>query len=221
MRNELVQEFLPFGRRLARRYAGRGIPLEDLEQVALLALVKSVERFDPDRGVKFTTFAGRTIMGELKRHFRDHGWAVRVPRRDQELTVSIRNTTEILSQELGRTPTANQLAERLGESVDRIVAAMDAASAYRSESFSVDSGAGTTAVREPGQDEEGFDGVERRLVLSELLVELPERERGIIELRYFHGMTQSDIAGRLGISQVQVSRLLRRTLDRLRVGLDS
>jgi RNA polymerase sigma-B factor len=222
LRDELVASHLPLAEYLARRFSNRGEPLDDLIQVASLALLKAVERFDPDRGLEFSTFATPTIVGELKRHFRDKGWAVRVPRRVQELHLHLSSVVSSLAQELGRSPTIPEIAREAGASEEEVLEAMEAGRAYRLSSIdapragegSDDEGGGISARL--GEDDPGLGHVELRMELSPLLDSLPERERTILHLRFFEGLTQSEIAARLGISQVHVSRLLARSLQQLR-----
>lgn len=223
LRNELVEGHLTLARAFARRYAKRGVPVEDLEQVARMALIGAVERFDPSVGVKFQTFAGRTIDGELKRHFRDKAWALRVPRRYQDLGVAIRTTMDTLSKEFGRSPTIAELADALGAEKDEIIAAMEASQAFNADSIDTpvagDDGGATVADRLGGSDlgPELFD--DRELV-ADLLKQLPDRERRIVELRFFADCSQRQIAEELGLSQMHVSRMLRATLATLRTALD-
>jgi RNA polymerase sigma-B factor len=206
---------------LARRFKNRGEPIEDLIQVALLGLLKAVERFDPSRGLEFSTFATPTIVGELKRHFRDKGWAVRVPRRVQELHLRMGTVVNSLSQELGRSPTIPEIAARAEVSVDEVLEAMEAGRAYRFSSIDAPAGDDDDRVASPaaaqlGEDDSNMEEVEQRMLLSPLIASLPKREQMIIHLRFFRGMTQSEIAARLGISQMHVSRLLARSLAQLR-----
>jgi RNA polymerase sigma-B factor len=221
LRDEIVGSQVGLAEYLARRFKNRGEPLEDLVQVALLGLLKAVERFDPSRGLEFSTFATPTIVGELKRHFRDKGWAVRVPRRVQELHLRMGTVVNALSQELGRSPTIPEIAVRADVSVDEVLEAMEAGRAYRFSSIDATPGddderAAGAAMAQLGTDEPGLEEVEHRLLLSPLLEALPKREQMIIQLRFFRGMTQSEIATRLGISQMHVSRLLARSLTQLR-----
>jgi RNA polymerase sigma-B factor len=211
-RNALVAEHLGLARSLARRFAGRGEPLDDLEQVAFEGLVKAVERFDPHRGTSFAAFAVPTIVGEIKRHFRDHTWATKVPRAAKELSTRITATTEALSNQLHRPPTVSELAEALGVSEDVVIEALDARSAYRPSSLSAptDGDAGRTLGDTLAADDRGFARVEARITVADLLSSLPDRERRILELRYFEELSQDQIAARVGISQMHVSRLLRR-----------
>jgi RNA polymerase sigma-B factor len=220
LRDEIVASQVGLAEYLARRFKNRGEPIEDLIQVALLGLLKAVERFDPSRGLEFSTFATPTIVGELKRHFRDKGWAVRVPRRVQELHLRMGTVVNNLSQELGRSPTIPEIAIRAEVSVDEVLEAMEAGRAYRFSSIDTptddDDRAASPAAAQLGEDDTGLEEVEQRMLLSPLIASLPKREQMIIHLRFFRGMTQSEIAARLGISQMHVSRLLARSLAQLR-----
>jgi RNA polymerase sigma-B factor len=221
-RDELVQLHLPLVEHLARRFAGRGEPLDDLVQVGTIGLIKSVDRFDVERGVEFSTYATPTVVGEIKRHFRDKGWAVRVPRRLQELRLALSAATEELAHTLGRAPTVGELSARLGVSEEEVLEGLESANAY--STVSLDAGSeteeGPAAMLDTiGIDDEALEGVEYRESLRPLLAKLPARERRILLLRFFRNMTQSQIADEIGISQMHVSRLLARTLAQLRVGL--
>jgi RNA polymerase sigma-B factor len=221
LRDQLVSAHLPLAEYLARRFANRGEPLDDLIQVASLALLKAVERFDPERGLEFSTFATPTIVGELKRHFRDKGWAVRVPRRVQELHLHLSTVVSTLAQEQGRSPTIQEIAREAGASEEEVLEAMEAGRAYRLSSIDAPRAGdndeeGTGLAARLGQDDPQIGHVELRMELSPLLAGLPERERTILHLRFFEGLTQSEIAAQLDISQVHVSRLLARSLDQLR-----
>jgi RNA polymerase sigma-B factor len=221
LRDQIVASQVGLAEYLARRFKNRGEPIEDLIQVALLGLLKAVERFDPGRGLEFSTFATPTIVGELKRHFRDKGWAVRVPRRVQELHLRMGTVVNNLSQELGRSPTIPEIAQRAEVSVDEVLEAMEAGRAYRFSSIDAPAGddedrAQSPAAAQLGEDDTGLEEVEQRMLLSPLIASLPKREQMIIHLRFFRGMTQSEIAARLGISQMHVSRLLARSLAQLR-----
>jgi RNA polymerase sigma-B factor len=219
VRDELVEEHAPLAHFLASRFANRGEPRDDLVQVALVGLFKAVERFDPDRGLQFSTFATPTILGELKRHFRDRGWAVRVPRRVQELHLQLGRIVSALGQEKGRSPTPGEVAERAGVSEESVLEAMEAGSLYRlvslDGSVTPDDEGGELAAC-LGDDDPEFERIEHRSEIAELLNVLPARERRIVELRFFESMTQSEIAEHVGVSQMHVSRLLNRSLDRLR-----
>jgi RNA polymerase sigma-B factor len=221
LRDEIVASQVGLAEYLARRFKNRGEPIEDLIQVALLGLLKAVERFDPGRGLEFSTFATPTIVGELKRHFRDKGWAVRVPRRVQELHLRMGTVVNSLSQELGRSPTIPEIAQRAEVSIDEVLEAMEAGRAYRFSSIDAPAGddddrAQSPAAAQLGEADSGLEEVEQRMLLSPLIASLPKREQMIIHLRFFRGMTQSEIASRLGISQMHVSRLLARSLAQLR-----
>ncbi len=222
LRDELVEQHLPLVEYLARRFRNRGEPLDDLVQVATIGLIKSVDRFDLDRGVEFSTYATPTIVGEIKRHFRDKGWAIRVPRRLQELKLSLTKATSELSQKNGRSPTVSELAAHLGLSEEEILEGLESANAYSAVSLDAPDGGDddSPSVSDSlGITDDSLEGVEYRESLKPLLEKLPAREKKILLLRFFGGMTQSQIAGELGISQMHVSRLLARTLAQLREGL--
>jgi RNA polymerase sigma-B factor len=222
MRDELVEMHLPLVEYLARRFRNRGEPLDDLIQVATIGLIKSVDRFDLERGVEFSTYATPTVVGEIKRHFRDKGWAIRVPRRLQELKLSLTKATSELSQRLGRSPTVAELAGHLGMSEEEVLEGLESANAYSAVSLDAPDGGDddSPAVADTlGAEDESLEGVEYRESLKPLLDQLPPREKRILLLRFFGNMTQSQIATDLGISQMHVSRLLARTLTQLRVGL--
>jgi RNA polymerase sigma-B factor len=221
-RDELVRLHLPLVDHCARRFMNRGEPLDDLVQVGTIGLIKSVDRFDTDRGVEFSTYATPTIIGEIKRYFRDKGWAIRVPRRLQELRMSISSVTGDMSQDLGRSPTPREIAEKLGVSVEEVMEGIESANAY--STLSLD--ASDNGEDGPGSmlDQLGFDDaalahVEIRESIKPLIEQLPPREKRILLLRFFRGMTQSQIAEEIGVSQMHVSRLLTRTLDQLRTSL--
>lgn len=216
LRNDLVTETLSIAQACARRFANRGEPLPDLEQVAMLGLVKAVERFDPKFGVPFAGFAVPTITGELRRHFRDATWAVKVPRRAKDLHVRIPTVVNQLSAQTGRTPTPAEIAQELGVSIDDLLDALDAGAAYRTTSTDTTEGA-LAASHSTGRSEIS-DGLppDERVLLTQLLETLDERERTIVYLRFFEDLSQSEIADRVGMSQVHVSRLLRRALRDLK-----
>lgn len=222
IRDELVETHLPLVEHLARRFRNRGEPYDDLVQVGTIGLIKAVDRFDTDRGVEFSTYATPTIVGEIKRHFRDKGWAVRVPRRLQELRLSLSAATAQLAQDNGRAPTVAQLAAHLDISEDEVLEGLESSNAYSTVSLEAgepDSGEGQALLATLGSEDEALDGVEYRESLKPLLAALPPREKTILMLRFFRNMTQSQIAAELGISQMHVSRLLARTLAQLREGL--
>lgn len=222
VRDSLVRLHLPLVEHLARRFRNRGEPYDDLVQVATIGLIKAIDRYDPERGVEFSTFATPTIIGEIKRWFRDKSWAVRVPRRLQELRLAIGSASATLTQELGRSPTVSELAEHLGTTEDDVLEGLESATAY--STLSLDATESIEEERPPvldsmGQEDEALLSVENREALRPLLARLTERERRILMLRFFAGMTQSQIAAEVGISQMHVSRLLARTLTKLREGL--
>jgi RNA polymerase sigma-B factor len=219
LRDELVAAHLGLAEYLARRFANRGEPLDDLVQVASLGLLKAVDRFDPGRGVEFSTYATHTVVGELKRHFRDKGWAVRAPRRMQELYLRLGKVVATLGQELGRSPTIAELAAETQVSEEDVLEALEAGQAYRFTSLDAPGGAdsdGETLGARLGDEDPRLVDAERRATLSPLLSRLPPREQMILHLRFFEGLTQSEIAARLGISQMHVSRLLARSVAQLR-----
>jgi RNA polymerase sigma-B factor len=222
IRGTLVELHLPLVEYLARRFRNRGEWLDDLTQVATIGLIKSIDRFDLERGVEFSTYATPTIVGEIKRHFRDKGWAVRVPRRLQELKLSLTKAIGELAQREGRAPTVSELAAHLQMSEEEVLEGLESANAYSTVSLDApDSGdEDAPAVADSlGIVDEALEGVEYRESLKPLLERLPPREKKILLLRFFGNLTQSQIAAELGISQMHVSRLLARTLTQLRDGL--
>jgi RNA polymerase sigma-B factor len=222
IRGSLVELHLPLVEYLARRFRNRGEWLDDLTQVATIGLIKSIDRFDLERGVEFSTYATPTIVGEIKRHFRDKGWAVRVPRRLQELKLSLTKAIGELAQREGRAPTVSELAAHLQMSEEDVLEGLESANAYSTVSLDApDSGdEDAPAVADSlGIVDEALEGVEYRESLKPLLERLPPREKKILLLRFFGNLTQSQIASELGISQMHVSRLLARTLTQLRDGL--
>lgn len=215
LREALIRGYLPVAEHIARRFAGRGEPVEDLIQVATVGLVNAVDRFDPARGSHFLAFAVPTITGELRRYFRDHGWSTRVPRRLKDLNLTIRGALAELSQQLGRSPRPSEIADRLGVPTSRVLEALHAAEAYRSSSLDemLSRPATTAAVNDClGNGDDRMDLVEDREALRPLLAQLPPRERTILRLRFFHQLTQTQIAEQIGVSQMHISRLLRQTL---------
>ncbi len=222
LREILVEEHLPLVRHFARRFSNRGEPFDDLLQVGTLGLIAAIDRFDPSRGVEFLSFAVPTITGEIKRHFRDQGWSVRVPRRLQELHLSLNAAVGELAQKNGRAPTPSELAEHLGIPRAEVLEGLAVANAYRSSSLderlSGEDDSPTLAAT-LGEEDAALEGVEYRESLQPLLATIPARERRILILRFFGNMTQSQIAADIGISQMHVSRLLSQTLAKLREGL--
>ncbi|MEX2625610.1 MAG: SigB/SigF/SigG family RNA polymerase sigma factor [Ilumatobacteraceae bacterium] len=222
LRNELVEQHMGLAAHIARR-AGRGRSDDDLRQVAMMGLIKSVDRFDPDRGVAFSAFAGRTIEGELKRYFRDRTWSVRVPRSAKELHLAVRRAIDDLGQTLGRSPTVAELAEHLDLERDDVVAGLAAGAAQTAGTLDTgagdDDGGGTDRNLALSTHDAGFDLAEHREVIRTVLDRLPDRERRIVELRFFDELSQSEIAERAGISQMHVSRLLHRSFEQMRAWL--
>lgn len=220
LRDELVRRHIPVAEHVAQRFRHRGVAVEDLRQVAMLGLVNAVDRYDPARGNDFLAFAVPTIMGEVRRHFRDAGWPMRVPRRLKDLHLRIGKAIDELSQRTGKSPKPAELAEYLGVDIEEVRNGLEAGYAYHAKSLS-DGGEGGEEGSLPlvdrlGVHDEHLDEVEYRQTLSPLLAELPERERRILRLRFFENMTQSEIASRVGLSQMHVSRLLNQTLQQLR-----
>lgn len=222
LRGRLVEGYLPLAEHIARRFSGKGIAKEDLVQVAAVGLIHAVDRFDPDQGTDFLSYAVPTVMGEVRRHFRDTSWPMRVPRRLQELRLSINQASGELSQSLGRLPTVTELSEHLGLEASEVEEGYVARQAYRA--VSLDEAPFASDDRAPlaetvGEEDPAIDLVENHESLVPLLYELPERERRILALRFVGDLTQSQIAERVGISQMHVSRLLNRMLSELREGL--
>jgi RNA polymerase sigma-B factor len=217
-RERALVELMPLVRALASRYAGRGEPLEDLVQVGALGLIKAVDRFDVDRGVEFSSYAVPTIVGEIRRHFRDKAWAMHVPRRLKELSVRLSRLLDDLTTELGRSPTIAELAEAAGAEEEEVIDALDSAHAYSTRSLHApfEEGGDDSLADKLGTPETGYEEVEDGSLVAAGLDALDERERRIVELRFFEEMTQSQIAAEIGISQMHVSRLLRRALATMR-----
>ncbi|MBB4664553.1 SigB/SigF/SigG family RNA polymerase sigma factor [Conexibacter arvalis] len=218
-REALIAEHLPLARALARRYRRGSESLDDLVQVACVGLIKAVDRFDPDRGHSFSTFAQPTIVGELLRHFRDTGWGVHVARGTQELALKVRAAAEAIETETGAAPTPRQLAERTGADVEAVLEALGALANRTALSLATPAGnddeGDATIADTLGSVEEGFRAAEARALLGPALRHLPEREQRILQMRFVHDMTQSEIAKQIGVSQMQISRLLRQSLERL------
>nr|WP_211177130.1 RNA polymerase sigma factor SigF [Pseudonocardia acidicola] len=217
LRAELVTGYLPIVRHIARRFAGRGEPVDDLEQAGTVGLINAVDRFDPGRGVDFLSYAVPTITGEVRRYFRDRTWSMRVPRRLKELQGAINGVIGPLSQELGRAPKPSEIAARLGLDTDEVLEGLDAQQVYRSTSLDeLVAGADAALSETLGVADAELEKVEYRQTLAPLLDELPKRERMILVLRFFGNMTQTQIAEKVGISQMHVSRLLAQTVAQLR-----
>jgi RNA polymerase sigma-B factor len=221
LREELVERFMPLARRLAARYAGGAEPFDDLVQVASVGLVKAIERFDPERGTAFSTFAVPTILGELKRHFRDRGWSVHVPRDVQERILKVERALAELPARLGHPPTVHEIAERIEATEEQVLEAMHASQGHHA--ISLDASSSLADGDEPaplseriGGEDLGFDTVEYGAAIAPTLAQISERDRKVLHLRFVEDMTQSEIAERVGVSQMHVSRILRATIDRLR-----
>jgi RNA polymerase sigma-B factor len=221
LRDRLVEQHMPLVVYLARRFSGRNEPMNDLIQVGSIGLIKAIDRFDPERGLEFSTYATPTILGELKRHFRDTGWLIHVPRRAQELQTTLNTARAELSQELGRAPTVRELAARIDIEEDAVVEALDAARAYSGVPLDILAPPGETVPEHPmlGIVDEGFEQVEQRAILRDVIAQLPESEREILLLRFVANKTQTEIASMVGVSQMQVSRLVARGLKKLRASL--
>jgi RNA polymerase sigma-B factor len=222
LRGQLVELHLPLAEYLARRFGNRGEPHEDLVQVATIGLIKAIDRFDLERGVAFSTYATPTIVGEIKRHFRDRGWTIRVPRRLQEIQAVINAAVSDLGQELGRSPTVAELAQRVGVSEEEILEGLESANAYSPLSLDAPDPSGEVGavIEQLGDYDDALDAVVDRETVKPLLDQLDARAKRILLLRFFRNMTQSQIAEELGISQMHVSRLLSRTLADLRKALE-
>jgi RNA polymerase sigma-B factor len=221
-RDDLVRLHLPLVEHCARRFRNRGEPFEDLVQVGTIGLIKAVDRFETERGIEFSTYATPTIIGEIKRYFRDKGWAIRVPRRLQELRMQIATTTAELTQELGRSPTPRELGEKIGCSVEEIIEGMESSNAYSTLSLDATDESdepGGSMLDALGTEDPNLEHVEVRESIKPMLDQLDPREKRILVLRFFKNMTQTQIAEEIGISQMHVSRLLTRTLDQMRVAM--
>jgi RNA polymerase sigma-B factor len=220
VREELAERFMPLVRRLAARYRGGREPFEDLVQVASLGLVKAIDRFDPDRGVAFSTYAAPTILGELRRHFRDRGWSVHVPRDLQERIALVERATAELPASLGRAPSVNEVAERLDLTAEEVLEAIEAAQAHHAISIDApqvtDDAERLPIVERLGEDDPAFETVEYGATIARVLRTLSERDRTVLHLRFVEDMTQTEIAERVGVSQMHVSRILRAALRTLR-----
>jgi RNA polymerase sigma-B factor len=219
-REQLIEQYMSLVRSLARRYSYRGEQLEDLVQIGAIGLIKAIDRFDLERGVELTTYATPNIIGEIKRHFRDKGWSVRVPRGLQELNVQLSRLMEQLTVQLSRSPTIPELAKAAGVEEEEVLEALESGRAYTSLSLSVGGGGGDDDDLDPlesiGTEEHQYEVSEDRAVLAPGFKALDERERKILQLRFFDGLTQSQIAQQIGISQMHVSRLIRRSLEKIR-----
>ena len=219
-REQLIEQYMSLVRSLARRYSYRGEQLEDLVQIGAIGLIKAIDRFDVNRGVELTTYATPNIIGEIKRHFRDRGWSVRVPRGLQELNIQLSRLVEELTVQHGRSPTIPELAKSAGVEEEDVLEALESGQAYATLSLSAPSGGDDDSDLDPleslGTIEHEYEVSEDRAVLAPGLAKLDERERRILHLRFFEGLTQSQIAQQVGISQMHVSRLIRRSLEKMR-----
>lgn len=216
LRDQLVEDYLWIARHGARRFAGRGESTDDLLQVASLALVKAVDRFDPELNLRFATFAMPTIVGELRRHFRDRTWSMRVSRRLKDLHLELRTASEELTHELGHPPSVAELADALEITVEEVLEAMEAGATYRSASLDAGPvGSETAEAAVPGEDHAELDATSERVAVQTSLAALPQRDRRVVYLRFYLGLTQAEIAEQIGVSQVHVSRILRSSLARL------
>lgn len=224
LRNQLVEHHLHVADYFVKRYGRRGVPSDDLRQLALMAIIHAVDRFDPEVGVAFSTFASRTIEGEMKRYFRDKTWSVRPPRRAQELHLELRRTDEELTHQLGRSPTIKELAVALDVSEDHVLEALEAGVAHQATSLDQptpgDEDGAPRSDRLLSVNDAGYVRVDQEMIVRDLVAGLPDREREIVYLRFFENLTQPEIAERVGVSQSYLSRILRRTLVDLRARLD-
>jgi RNA polymerase sigma-B factor len=223
-RQELIERHVGFVRRLAQRYARRGEQLDDLTQVGCVGLIKAIDRYDGGFGASLTTYAAPNVLGEIKRHFRDRGWSVRVPREVQELNVRLQKTMDELTTKLGRSPSIDELAAASNSSPEQVLEALESSAAYSTLSLSEPAGGDDSEAPEPmdvvGTADEEFERTEERMTLATGIKRLPPREQSILHLRFFEGLTQSEIAQRIGISQMHVSRLIRDSLERIRRELE-
>lgn len=223
-REQLIVSHVNLVRYIAAKFKNRGEPLDDLIQVGTIGLIKAIDRFDPSRGLEFTTYATPTIMGEIKRHFRDKGWTIRVPRRLQELSAKVNSATDVLTAQLQRSPSIEEVADYLGTTADEVLEAMESSSAYSSvplegQGNNEEDDAPSVIDRYASVDGD-LEASDDRMVLEEVIGEFPEADQQAIRMRFIDGMTQVEIAKRLGISQVQVSRMLRRALRRIQDKID-
>ena len=222
-REQLIVSHLNLVRFLASKFKNRGEPLDDLIQVGTIGLIKAIDRFDPSRGLEFTTYATPTILGEIKRHFRDKGWSVRVPRRLQELSAKVNQATDELTKDLQRSPSIEEIAERLGVSVDEVLEAIESSSAYSAvplESGGTGDDEAPSVLDHYATEDSQLAISDDRMVIEQTIKDFSPREQEVIKMRFIDGLTQVEIAEKLGVSQVQVSRLLRRTLKKVQEKID-
>jgi RNA polymerase sigma-B factor len=224
-RDQLVERFLPLARQLARRYQRASEPLDDLLQVASLGLIKAIDRFNPDREIAFSSYAVPTILGEIKRYFRDRTWAVRVPRDLQELTLRVDRAVGELAEALHRQPSVAEIGAAVGADSEEVLEALQAGGAYRAVSFDAPRNGGddevSTIADSVGVDEHGFDRAEERATLQTLMTTVTQRERDVLRMRFEQDMTQAEIGAVIGVSQMQVSRIIRQAITRLRAAADA
>ncbi len=222
---ELIERYMPLARRLAGRYRHTDEPQEDLVQVANMALIKAIKRFDPDRGNAFSSYAVPTILGELKRYFRDHSWSVHVPRDLQERAAKVNKTIEAMSKKAGRAPTVTEIADKLELDLEQVLEALQAAQAFDASSLDAERGSGDDSVMTLGEtvgmEEAGFDLVEYGAAVQDVLAQMPERTRQVLHLRFVEDLTQAQIAEQIGVSQMHVSRIIRGALAELREAVGS
>jgi RNA polymerase sigma-B factor len=220
-RDRLAEEMLPLARALAGRYAGRGEPLDDLVQVACIGIMKAIDGFDLSREVRFSSYATPTVLGEIKRHFRDRTWALHVPRGTQELQLKVAKARDEMTNELGRSPTVEELAKKVEASMEDVLDALQSAQAHRTRSFDEPAGEDSTLAESLGTADPELGRAEIRVLLDDAFVVLSDRDREILRLRFEEDMTQTEISDRIGVSQMQVSRLIRQALARLRMDIES
>jgi RNA polymerase sigma-B factor len=220
-RDQLAEEMLPLARALAGRYAGRGEPLDDLVQVACIGIMKAIDGFDLGRDVRFSSYATPTVLGEIKRHFRDRTWALHVPRGTQELQLKVAKARDELTNELGRSPNVEELCKAVEATLEDVLDALQSAQAHRTRSFDEPAGEDSTLAESLGASDPELGRAEIRVLLDEAFDVLSERDRKILRLRFEEDLTQTEISERIGVSQMQVSRLIRQALARLRMDIDS
>src|SRR4051795_10743314 len=220
-RDELAEEMLPLARALAGRYAGRGEPLDDLVQVACIGIMKAIDGFDLSREVRFSSYATPTVLGEIKRHFRDRTWALHVPRGTQELQLKVAKARDDLTNELGRSPTVEELCGAVEASLEDVLDALQSAQAHRTRSFDEPMGEDSTLAESLGGSDPELGRAEIRVMIDEAMGVLSDRDREILRLRFEDDLTQTEISDRIGVSQMQVSRLIRQALARLRMDIES
>lgn len=220
-RDQLAEEMLPLARALAGRYAGRGEPLDDLVQVACIGIMKAIDGFDTSRDVRFSSYATPTVLGEIKRHFRDRTWALHVPRGTQELQLKVAKARDDLTNQLGRSPTVEEISEAVDASMEDTLSAIQSAQAHRTRSFDEPAGEDSTLAESLGGTDPELGRAEIRVMLDDAMASLSDRDREILRLRFEEDMTQTEISSLIGVSQMQVSRLIRQSLARLRMDIEA